>query len=89
MKKNPYILIFFMVALFSLTIEHHLKAGRGGAVAGGVLGGLAVGTIIGSAASRNAYASNEEYIRALEQENADLRAELRLVRRRDSRTYAR
>lgn len=57
-------------------------AGHGGAAAGGFFGGLAVGSILTSAAQRSNYRSDRDYIAALEEENAELRAELRRCQRK-------
>lgn len=94
---------YVLLSLLPMVTTSELEAGRGGAIAGGVLGGLAVGTIIGSAAtSRSSYKSDRDYINALEDENdrlhdenADLRAEIRSMKRynkksgKNKRNYAR
>lgn len=77
-----------LLVIFIVSITCNLYAGRDGAIAAGTLGGFALGTIIGSSiASRNRYDADEDYIDALEQENADLRDELRARGRNDRKYY--
>jgi hypothetical protein len=85
MKKNILsATLTVILALTALTTTRQVQASRGGAFAGG----LFTGAVIGTALSRDSYRSDRDYYGALEnenarlrEENADLRAELRIERR--------
>ena len=80
-KKLSLTFLFAVTAVSSLHIE-----ARSGSGAGLFFGGLTTGAVLSSAARRNDYRSDEEYIRLLEEENADLRAENRMLQRKLSRS---
>jgi hypothetical protein len=53
---KPIMIIAALATVAASTVTYTPAEARGGAIAAGVVGGLAAGAIIGSAASRNYYA---------------------------------
>lgn len=58
--KSLKILSISLLSLLCIG-QSNLQAGHGGAVAGGILGGLALGSVVGAAANRHNYYDDDGY----------------------------